>query len=87
MGREGKKGGRGMMGAVSFAATGWQEALGEVGCGCWGSYGWRALSVSVCLSVCLSGCVVCLATLAVWLAGSGLVFRTLSPHYCPRRTG
>lgn len=30
-------------------------------------------------------CLACLATLAVWLAGSRLVFLNPHPHYCPRR--
>lgn len=32
-------------------------------------------------------CLACLATLAVWLAGSRLVFPNPHPHYCPRRSG
>lgn len=48
----------------------------EVGCGCCGS------SCPV-----RPVCPACLATLAVWLAGSGLAFPNLHPHYCPRRSG
>lgn len=32
-------------------------------------------------------CLACLATLAVWLAGSRLVFPNPHPHYCPRPSG